>query len=87
MVIKYYDYINDDNIDINIDKHTIEVKQGGYVNDNGISVQVLYSYLKEKWKTHDTLIKYTFPLTAIDKNTFIINDGKWFIKPNNIRKV
>jgi len=86
MVIKYDDYIDDDNVIININNYTIEVKQGGYVGENGISVQALYSYLKEKWKTHDTLIKYSFPLTAIDNVTFIANDGKWFIKPNNIKE-
>ncbi len=84
MLIKYPDFLYKDNINININNHTIKVERGGYVGEDGISAQALYSYLKEEWKTHHKLIKYEFPLIAIDKDMFI-KTGLWHITPNNIK--
>ena len=84
MLIEYSDFLNKNNVIISIDKQTIKVKKGGYVDEDGISVRALYSYLKEAWKVHPELIKYEFPLEAIDKDTFI-NASLWHIIPNNIK--
>lgn len=84
MLIEYPDFIDKNNIIINIDKQTIKVKKGGYVDEDGISVQALYLYLKEEWKVHPELIKYEFPLEAIAKDLFI-NASLWYIIPNNIK--
>lgn len=42
---------------------------------DGVSLQALYSFLKEEWKTDTTLIKYPFPMEAITSEQFeFIND-------------
>ena len=39
-------------------------------SDTGVTLQALYSYAKEEWKTDATLIKIPFPLISITKNQF-----------------
>lgn len=42
---------------------------------DGVSLQALYSFLKEQWKTDTNLIKYPFPMEAITSEQFeFIND-------------
>jgi hypothetical protein len=42
---------------------------------SGITIQALYSYLKEEWRTNATLIKYPFPMTAITEEKFDLING------------
>lgn len=37
---------------------------------DGVTLQALYSFLKEEWKTDSTLIKYAFPMEAITSEQF-----------------
>lgn len=39
-------------------------------SDTGVTLQALYSFCKEEWKTDATLIKIPFPLISITKNQF-----------------
>ena len=84
MRIDYAEFIDRNNIIVDIENRTIGVKQGGYIDEDGVSVAALYSYFKELWKEDRELIKYKFPLESIDRDNFI-NTGEWHIKPNNIK--
>ena len=44
-------------------------------NAGGVSLQALYSFLKEEWKSDTTLIKYPFPMIAITAEQFEFVDG------------
>lgn len=43
--------------------------------DGGVSLQAIYSYLKEEWKNDDALIKFPFPMIAITPEQFEFVDG------------
>jgi len=44
-------------------------------NSGGVSIQTLYSFLKEQWKSDSTLIKYPFPMEAITAEQFEFING------------
>ena len=79
MIIKYPDYITEENILIDLNKKIITIKEGGYIDKDGVSCQAIYSYLKEFWKEDENAIKYMFPLSAITNKIFIIKNN-WKIK-------
>lgn len=61
---------------------TIQVQQGGSGNNqvdaNGITLQCIYSYLKQQWRSSSTLIKYPFPMLPITATQFeLINGWNW----------
>ena len=39
-------------------------------NDNGVTWQALYSFIKEEWKNDDNLVKFAFPVTSITTEQF-----------------
>jgi len=43
--------------------------------EGGVSIQALYSYLKEEWKNDNDLIKFPFPMIAITPEQFEFIDG------------
>lgn len=50
---------------------TIALNSGsGNLDDNGVTMQALYSFLKEEWRTDADLIKFPFPITAITPEQF-----------------
>jgi hypothetical protein len=64
----------------------------------GVTLQCLYSFFKEEWKSNGTLIKYPFPLVSITDEQFelvdgwdwydtttknLIRDGGWALKDTN----
>ena len=51
-------------------------------NSGGVSLQALYSFLKEEWKSDATLIKYPFPMIAITAEQFEFSDG-WTLSDGN----
>lgn len=51
-------------------------------NAGGVSVQALYSFLKEQWKSDATLIKYPFPMVAITAEQFEFVEG-WTLTDGN----
>ena len=63
-------------IDPTVSPPTIELIVGGaLVASDGVTLQALYSFLKEEWKNDATLIKYAFPMEAITGEQFeFIND-------------
>lgn len=53
----------------------ISLQRTGNLSDDGVTLQCLYSFLKEEWRTDATLIKYPFPLTAVTAEQFEISNG------------
>lgn len=51
-----------------------ELLDQGY-DDGGVSLQALYSFIKERWKSDATLIKYPFPMEAITAEQFEFING------------
>jgi len=61
----------DGNILLNPDYRMIYLAPFGQLDaDDGVTIQALYSYLKEEWRTDATLIKYPFPMVAITPEQF-----------------
>lgn len=68
---------------------TIEVKSTGAIDNtgssatNGVTLQCLYSFTKEEWRTDSTLIKFKFPFTAITAEQFELKDGWTFLNASS----
>jgi len=75
---------NDGNIWIDAGTKTITLGIYGDLTTDGVTIQALYSYLKEEWKDDDELIKYPFPMLAITPEQFEFIDS-W--KPENVDTV
>lgn len=64
---------------------TIEVKSTGAIDgtgasaSNGVTMQCLYSFAKEEWRTDSALIKFKFPFIAITAEQFELVDGWTFL--------
>lgn len=59
---------------------TITLNIAGNLSDDGVTGQALYSFLKEQWRTDNTLIAYDFPQVSITPEQFEYIDD-W--KPGN----
>ena len=57
---------------------------GDNLTTDGVTMQALYSFLKEEWKTDASLIKFPFPMVAITPEQFEFVDG-W--QPTDITTV
>lgn len=68
-------------VEIQTDAKTIEVTLVGDVDDDspgstsGVTLQCLYSFLKEEWRTNATLNKFKFPIKAIYEAKFVLQYG------------
>lgn len=66
---------------IETDAKTIECTLLGDVNDNspgstsGVTLQCVYSFLKEEWRTNTTLNRFKFPIKAIYEAKFVMQYG------------
>jgi len=49
---------------------TITLNIAGNLSDDGVTGQALYSFLKEEWRTDNTLIAYDFPQVSITPEQF-----------------
>jgi hypothetical protein len=58
----------------------ITLNIAGLLSDDGVTGQALYSFLKEEWRTDNTLIAYDFPQVSITPEQFEFIDD-W--KPSN----
>jgi len=56
---------------------TIDLAIAGNLSTDGVSMQALYSFLKEEWKSDAALIKFPFPMVAITPEQFEFVDG-WY---------
>jgi hypothetical protein len=68
---------------------TIEVKSTGAISatgssaNNGVTLQCLYSFAKEEWRTDANLIKFRFPFVAITAEQFELVDGWTFLNASS----
>ena len=65
----------DGNVWIDTDTKQIYLAEYGSLTSDGVTVQCLYSYLKEEWKNDNTLIKFPFPMVAITPEQFEFVNG------------
>ena len=65
----------DGNIWIDTATKQIYLKEYGDLSTDGVTLQCLYSFLKEEWKNDNTLIKYPFPMVAITPEQFEFING------------
>jgi len=76
---------------------TIQLVVAGNLGNEGVTLQCIYSFLKEEWRTDANLIKYPFPIIAITEESMelmsnwnwhdqttreLIRDGGWALKDN-----
>jgi hypothetical protein len=65
----------DGNIWIDTTNLKISLDAYGSLTTDGVTLQAVYSYLKEEWKSDSTLIKFPFPMVAITPEQFEFVDG------------
>ena len=58
---------------------TIQLSVAGNLSNDGVTLQALYSFCKEEWKTDSALIKHPFPFVPITNEAFEIIEG-WDFK-------
>jgi len=57
---------------------TIQLKTGSTLTDDGVTLQAVYSFCKEEWKSDNSLIKFPFPFVAITAEQFeLVNGWNW----------
>ena len=56
---------------------TIALAKVGNLSDDGVTLQALYSFLKNRWRLDADLIKYPFPMVAVTVEQFEIVSGLW----------
>lgn len=57
---------------------TIQLLVAGNLSTDGVTLQCLYSFIKEEWKNDNTLIKFPFPMIAITPEQFELINGWTF---------
>lgn len=85
-------------VTINTSAKTIALNIAGNLTTDGVTLQGLYSFLKEEWKNDSNLIKFPFPMLAITNKQFellngwdfanlstkrLIRSGGWALKDGN----
>jgi len=53
----------------------IKLTTAGNLSTDGVSLQTLYSFIKEEWSTDTNLIKFPFPMLSITSEQFEIING------------
>lgn len=58
--------------------NTVQLLVAGNLSTDGVTLQCVYSFLKEEWKDDADLIKFPFPLIAITEEQFeLVNGWDW----------
>lgn len=83
------------NVEFDATGKTITLLEASGLTSDGVSLQCLYSFCKEQWKSQNDLIKYPYPWIAITAEQFelvngwnfgttlskqLIRDGGWALK-------
>lgn len=53
----------------------IRLNYAGNLNADGVSLQALYSFVKEEWKNDDNLVRFPFPILSITTEQFEFING------------
>lgn len=73
-------------VSYNTASRLITLNQSGTLTTDGVTLQCLYSYTKEQWKSDENLIKYPFPFEAITPEQFeLINN--WNFANNSTKNL
>lgn len=66
-----------DGVEIIINTSTLKIQLviAGNLSTDGVTLQAVYSKLKELWKTNNTYIMFPFPLLAITEEKYEIQNG------------
>lgn len=73
-------------VTVDTDAKTIQLEIAGNLGNEGVTLQALYSFLKEEWKADANLIKFPFPMLAITEEKFEIING-WDFKDTTTRQL
>ncbi len=65
---------------------TIQLVKTSILTDDGVTLQCLYSSLKDQWKTDANLIKFPFPMIAITEEKFELVSG-WDFKDDTTKNL
>jgi hypothetical protein len=57
---------------------TIQLLAAGNLSNDGVTLQTVYSCIKEEWKNDDALIQYDFPMVPITSEQFELVNGWTF---------
>jgi hypothetical protein len=66
---------------------TVQLAVAGNLSTDGVTMQALYSFTKEEWKTDATLIKYPFPFIAITPEQFEFVNGWTYANTTTINLI
>ncbi len=82
-------------ITFNTTNKLVLLSKAGNLSDDGVTMQAIYSFAKEEWKSDPNLIKFPFPLISITEQKFdfvngwnfsggttkqLVRDGGWAYK-------
>lgn len=70
----------------NTSEKTIQLLIAGNLSTDGVTLQALYSFCKEEWKSDSNLIKFPFPLEAITPEQFELING-WDFKDTTTKNL
>jgi hypothetical protein len=73
-------------ITINTGLRTFTLNVAGNLSNDGVTLQALYSFFKEEWKSDNTLIPHPFPMVSITPEQFEFVDG-WAPADDTTRKL
>jgi hypothetical protein len=62
-------------VTFNTGSFLIELNYSGNLSADGVSMQALYSFIKEQWKADDNLVKFAFPMISITTEQFELING------------
>lgn len=73
-------------VTINTAARTFTLNKTGFLSDDGVTLQALYSFFKEEWKNDNSLIMFPFPMLAITPEQFEFIAG-WVPANDETRKL
>ncbi len=53
----------------------ITLAVAGNLSNDGVTLQALYSFIKQRWRLSSTLIKFPFPMISITSEQFELING------------
>jgi len=80
------DLVRNTEVTINTATRKITLNIAGNLSNDGVTLQALYSFFKEDWKSDATLIPYPFPMIAITPEQFEFIEN-WVFINNTTRKL
>ena len=62
-------------VDFDTGSLLIQLNYAGNLTGDGVSMQALYSFIKEEWKNDNNLVKFAFPMISITTEQFELING------------